>query len=397
MKTVVAIGAIRMLAIFGQLAFIKLMTYYLNPSQLGFFYFYVSVSYFINALLFVPFDYYQQSKVFKLIEKGCSLNCLVSVNVKIILLLVLISGLVGLFFRNTWGILLLVIPLSIILYLSTAIKNFLNNRGAQIFVVGVMLFELVVKLVVFLLFISNDKDGVTAAIAATVSSLAIGILTFSPRMYQSIRDLVGVEVNISMKEMINFCWPTSLGSVINWIQLQAYQVVLVPLGYSHVVGMYSTISNVGSTGMTTAATVYQQIYQPKIYQSSGQYLRTYLVWGGALIAFVFFVALLFKDLIIGLLTKEIFLRFSIVIGYGVLINACNFIIGALVINLSIQDKMKEQVNISLVALGAVFLGFSTLYYNESINVYTLGIPILGSQLVIAGYLLYKSGIFYAQT
>src|ERR1700729_1736171 len=92
------LACMRILGIAGQVGLVKLYTRYLLPAQLGQYFFFQTASYFLNALIFVPIDYFQQAEVFKLKKNGHSLAGLLAMNRKML-------SAIGVFFLLTCALL----------------------------------------------------------------------------------------------------------------------------------------------------------------------------------------------------------------------------------------------------------------------------------------------------
>jgi O-antigen/teichoic acid export membrane protein len=157
----------------------------------------------------------------------------------------------------------------------------------------------------------------------------------------------------------------------------------VPLGFVEAVGIFGTVANVGSSGMNACSTVFSQLYIPNIYKTNGKYIKTYLRNALLAIAFVLVVSTLLSKIIVGLLTKQEFVNYSLIILFGILTEAGNFIIGSLTIYLTIHNLTKTTVKMSAIGLFVFFLSFASLYIFKLINVYTLGIPMVLTQLIIS--------------
>ena len=401
MKKIILISLLRAIAICGQIAFIKVYTHYLSAAQLGHYYFYFTASYFLNALIFVPVDFFQQAEVFKLQKRKLSLHNLIHLNkllLPIVALISLIVGIILIYFKLVdITVYFSIVLTSLCTFIATSTKNFINNQGGQVLVVSTMILEFVTKTVSFLIFIIffGFKRPETV-LCATIISLLIGLIPLYPRA-RSIMATFGDQKEIINKQrLLNFCWPLSFGAILNWLQLQGYRLILVPLGYAEMVGIFATVSSVGSTGMNAAATIYQQIYLPRIYQSHGEYTRKYLKYAMFVIVIIFLIGMLFKNLIISLITSKIFLQYSSVIGLGILIESGNFIIGAISVHMSINEQMVDQIKATFYGVLFVPIIFLILVYSKMLNTYTIGFPLFISQIIICVYLFKRSGFGHAR-
>ncbi len=386
----------RAAAILGQIGLVKLYTHYLMPEQLGKYYFYQTVSYSLNALLFVPIDFFQQSEVFRLGRKGCSLAGLFVFNAKILLI---VGGLFavcavgcGFFEIALLSALCVTMFLAVTLYASTAMKNFLNNQEDQLFVVSMLVAEIPVKLLVFWGIVKIGQAGPLSPLIATVLSYVIVGVPVMLRARYYLGRFQGKAERVDLHEVLHFSAPISLSAVLNWFQLQGYRLVLVPLGFSETVGLFATTSAIGNSGMNGAATIYQQIYLPKVYQTAGAYLGKYLRGLMIVTAFVLCVGIGLRSELVRLLTNERFAAYGWLIAYGVLIEAGNFIIAALVVKLTLDKCTREQIKANVVATVVVPVMFLALYQFHHLNAYTIGIPLVAAQAVVVAFLIYQSEI-----
>jgi len=390
------LALMRVMAIVGQIALVKLYTHYLRADQLGHYFFYQSISYFMNALVFVPVDYFQQAEAFRLKDEGYSLSSLYRMNGRIIAV-VLSAGLLicsSFFYINRSEILPLIVALfmSISLYGSTAVKNFLNNQGDQLLVVSLLFLEVPLKFIMFWGFIRFGWVSATTPLISSVIALGlIAAFTFI-RVQHHARKYQSRIKETDYKHLMQICFPTSLASIMNWLQTQGYRLVLVPLGFAELVGIFATVSAIGNSGMNGAGNVYQQIYLPRIYQTGGKYLPKYLMNLCAMILFVLIVGLALRKQIILLVTNSRFVPYGWLIAYGILLEAGNFAISALVVKMSIKNDTKAQIAANILATIAVPVVFLLLFVLHIVSIYTLGIPLVAAQVLVVGYLFFRMEI-----
>ena len=388
------LAAMRAVAIIGQVGVVKLYTHYLLPAQLGKYFFFLTISYSLNALVFVPIDYFQQAEVFRLKEDGNSLGGLLALNKKLILAIGLIFFLSVLVIAAIHGALLSAFcttaAYSIVLYLSTAVKTFLNNQDEQIFVVTMLIAEIPLRILTFAGLVNFGFVGPLSPIIGTGAALLIVGVFALGRMRAHLTRFPGPEKRVALRAILRFGVPISCGAVLNWLELQGYRLVLVPLGYTEAVGFFATTSSIGSAGMNGAATVYQQVYLPRIYQTAGRYLRTYLKGAAAVICIVLTTGLLLRVPIIRLLTNASFVPFASLIGYGILIEAGNFIIGVLVVQLCIDNNTMSQVRANVFAVLSVPLLFWVLRLANNLTAFTIGVPLVVAQLIVIVCLIFQS-------
>jgi hypothetical protein len=386
----------RAVAIIGQVGVVKLYTHFLLPAQLGRYFFFLTISYFLNALVFVPIDYFQQAEVFRLRESGNALGGLLRLNAKLLavigLLGLVVSVAIAFIDRELFGVFCLTMIYSIVLYASTAAKNFLNNQDDQVFVVVMLIVEIPIRIITFLVIVNVGFVGPLSLLVATAAAPLMVGLAALPRMRSRLRLFKGSERCVSLSAVLRFGAPISCSALLNWLQLQGYRLVLLPLGYAEAVGYFATASAIGSTGMAGASTVYQQIYLPRIYQTAGAYLRTYLKGAVGVICIVLTVGIILRVPIVRLVTNGRFVGFAWLIGYGILIEAGNFVIGALVVQLSIDNNTVAQVKANIYGAVSVLILFLALRLADHLTVFTIGVPLVAAQLIVIAFLVFRSEI-----
>jgi hypothetical protein len=138
--------------------------------------------------------------------------------------------------------------------------------------------------------------------------------------------------------------------------------------------------------------VFSQLIVPNIYKSNGTYITIYIRNAVFAILFVLTCSTLLSDIIVGLLTKASLIPYSKILIYGILTEGGNFLIGSLTIYFTIHNFTKSTIKMSLLGLVIFFISFFTLFALQKISPFTLGIPMVLTQYVIAGglfLLVYK--------
>jgi O-antigen/teichoic acid export membrane protein len=269
-----------------------------------------------------------------------------------------------------------------------SLKGALNNLEHRSLVALVMAFEALLK--VGCLYSSAFLFKVDSFILIGCSIIAT-IIASIPLIYFTRKEeafnLERVE-QIKGLDVFKFALPITIGAVLNWLQLQGYRMVLVPLGFSEMVGIYSTVSGIGQAGMGAAIAIYSQMYTPKLYKSEGAFLSQYIRYGLFLICSVILLCVFGAPVLIHLLTKDEFLPYSFLVIYGVLTEAGNFILGTLGIFLSIKNNTKMGLIAGYVSVIVMLACFSILYYSANISAYTIGLPLVISQ-IFAATILYR--------
>jgi O-antigen/teichoic acid export membrane protein len=383
---IIEIASIRVLTVIFQLVFLKAYTHYTSLYELGIYYFLFTIAYALNAFLLVPLDYFQQSKLYKLKSESASLKSFYLINawvLKFALCLLIVSDIICYFINpKVCLVIALLTFLSLSIYFVNLLRGFINNLENRRYASYTLLIETICKILFFLLY--NYLFG-SSALVILSAMLSASLLSFVILFIflTSLPEFKLPQINYFIpKEIIAFSYPMSIGAVINWIQLQSYSLILVPLGFVESVGIFGTMANVGSSGMNACSTIFAQLYVPNIYKSNGTYIKKYLRMALLAIAFVFTVSALSSKIIIGLVTKHELVKYSLLILFGILTEAGNFIISGLSVYVTIHNLTKTTLKLSLMGVLVFFLSFIMLYAFKYINVYTLGIPMVITQLII---------------
>ncbi len=387
---IIEVSSVRILVVILQLVFLKIYTNYTSVYELGIYYFLFTLSYSLNAFLLVPLDYFQQSQLYALKNENYSIRSFFKINIwvaKFTFITLLIGLIICLLVDNQYIVVLpIIIILALSTYMVTLLRGIINNLEKRRFAIYTLLMESVLKIAFFYIVKCYfNPDAITILVSILLSSLVTLLILFL--VIKSLDEFKNEKIKkFSPKEILHFSYPISVGAVVNWLQLQGYRMILVPLGLVEVVGIYGTVANVGTSGMNALSTVYSQLFVPNLYKSEGAYIKTYLKYAFLSIAVVLSVGYFLSDIIISVLTKSEFVKYSCLIVFGILSEGGNFLIAGLTIYLTLQNLTKVSMIASITGLIVFFLSFITLYLIEKINVYTIGLPIVLTQFVITFYL-----------
>jgi len=375
-----------------QLIFLKIYSNYLTVYELGIFYLLMTISYSFNAFFLVPLDYFQQSKLYLLKNEKKSLISFLPLNLFVlkisVMLLIAIELIIYILDKNFLLIGALLIVFSLLSYVNNLLRGFLNNFEYRRNAIYTLLGESILKIVLFLIairFINASSTLLfftTSASMLFISFILLLIVVKKEEFKHSDKNI------FHLKDIYHFAYPISFGAVINWIQLQGYRMILAPMGHIETIGLYATVANVGHSGMNAASTVYAQLFVPNLYKTHGKDIKRYMQWALVTIIGVLSVGILFSREFVSLLTNNSFAEYSYLIGYGILAESGNFIIGGLSIYLTIHNLTKKTMIASWIGLVSFALIFVALYFLDAISVWTIGLPIVVSQLFVAIYLFY---------
>lgn len=377
----------RFIVVLMMLVNIKIYTSFLNKSDLGIYFFLITVSYSANALIFVPLDYYQQSNLLKNLEDfglgGIKKFIkLIILNIFIISLFIIIF--LYLFLNKFILDFLICAILSISIYLSQTLRNTLNNLNNNNIVSYNFIIESIVKVLIFFAFcFFIPKVNPRLLILSSIVGLFLSILHsfyYLNKFYPEKRDTP--ENTFNFIKIIKYSLPLSFGAVANWLQIQGYRLFLVPLGYSDVVGIYSTVSNIGSSGIGVFTTIYNNHFVPELYSSNGKSLNKFVTLASGMILITLFTIFILSEFIVSILLSPEFVIYSKLICFGIIVDGSNIIIGAMAIKASIYNKNNLLIFYSLIGVMFSFLLFVVLFFSKQITSFTIGIPLILSQIMV---------------
>ncbi|WP_454776541.1 hypothetical protein [Janthinobacterium tructae] len=390
METGVVIG-LRLFSIAVGFFFIKIYTNNLATEEIGKYFYLVTLSYIMNALIFVPVDYYLQARL-ALHGKEIPVLALLKIN-KIVCLMAL-----GLCIIFCLPLLYLgkvhqtdipgIYITALLLYLCNFSRGLLNNRGHKVFVVSMLVFEGAAKVGLFILvsklIVATSGTLLYSSVMALLLEVLIILMYSSRKIAYSWLD-EGIE---NYKTVFRKSYALSIGAICNLAQLQSYRLTYVWAGVPATAAIYVVVTNLGSSGMAAISSVYSQIFLPKIYASKGEFTLTYIRNALILTVIVLIGAALTGKYLLLFLTKNDYVEYAQAIGFGVLVEAGNLVIGAATVYLMLNNAAKATIFCNIVAtIVSVVGGYLALHYWPE-NSFAIGVPIALSQIFITVFLVF---------
>jgi len=367
---------------------------YISAINLGYFYFIISCSYFINSIAFIPLDYYIQANLINFIKRDGSLHRIILINkifFKYILFGSILIALIGyVLFYEFIEYIIYGIILSIVIYANQNLKNTANNIGKSNVVSLSIVIESALKVLIFCILVKYSTE-VASIIYSWILSYLMSIIYIiyifnKENIYKKNKKIYE---NIEMKDIFEKVKPLSFSTTLNWIQSQGYRIIMVPLGYSEIVGIFSLVSGIGANAMNLINSIYSQQYSPKLYSSDGKYLKTYIRSGVYLILICLAGSTLVGKIFIELVTHGKYTGEWFILVYGLAIESAYLLIGAYVINLTLTDSIRRVYKVSVYGLTTCVTLFAMLYYLEIINLWTIGLPLIISNWLVAAFMFYE--------
>lgn len=377
----------RFVAVISQLICVGIYSAQASQENLGVFYFWVTLSYSINAMILVPLDYFNQKSIMQAIDKSHEIRSLAKFNFKILMVIALIVSIGSCYefmtISSNWDKILLALFLSIFIYISQTSRNILNNLGYGVYVSTSVALEAVCKVIMLWGFIKLGSNVVNDILFSWVGSVCLSAfftLHKCIKIAHSTQELTTHKHKLT--DVFRFCAPFSIGSVCNWLQNQGYRLVLVPLGYQAEVGTFSLVASLGSAGVGVITLIFNQHYQPQLYRSGGDFLpallkKTCVFLLMAVVGYVFFGSFL-----VGMLTHEIYNSFWIIGVYGVIIDGLYMPLGLLSIYASLTDKSQAAIASGFFGLVIQANLLLILILFDCMSVWSVGVPLLIAQTFV---------------
>ncbi len=373
---------IRILSVVAGLAFVKAYTGALSTEEVGKFFYLSTLSYALNALIFVPVDFYMQARLAAFdVLPGVALRKLIGWTLALGFGVCIILGtpLIWLGKLETLDLPALY-AVAALLYLCASLRNLLNNRGGKIFVSSMLLLESLARLSAFV--VATAAFGASARILMVSSALALGVelLVIVSRMLRKLR----FEDNLSRLGdpscVFRVAAPLSGSAVCNALQLQTFRVAYPLAGLSETSGLYGVVANIGGQAMATCSAIYAQIETPRLYKTQGTSIRRFVGLATVLALGVFAFTMVLAPLFVRLLTKEQYVPYAYAIGFGVVTEACNLIVGAYTVMLTIKQRTYLLLKLNFVAAALSVASCMIAISLMPNDPFVIGWTLCGSQL-----------------
>ncbi len=375
---------VRLLSIGAGLGYVKVYTGALSPDEVGAFFYLATLSYVLNALIFVPVDFYVQARV-------ATLDELPRIGIQTLASRVLLVGLVAcgllsapLIYLGKLhpGDLPALYAVAALLYLCTSLRGVLNNRGHTVFVSGMLLLESTGRLVAFVGAVAIF--GASARTLLVSSALALGV-EFAFILVHARRQLAFSNVAGTLDDaatIFRSAAPIGGAAVCNALQLQTYRIAYSLAGLGVTSGIYGVVSNIGAAAMSACGSIFSQIQTPRLYQSGGATIGRFVGLATVLSTGVLLMTMACAPFLVRLLTKEEYVPFALAIGFGVITEACNLIIGGYAVLLTLEQRQGMLFRFNLAAATLSVFGCLCTLHLWPQDPLLIGFSIVGSQLLM---------------
>jgi len=379
-----SVAGMRALSVVAGLGYVKYYTNELSVQEVGAFFYLGTLSYILNALVFVPVDSYMQARLSDMdVLPWRSIRRLMAVTLLVALCVCVALSLpfIGMGLLSAQDVPLLY-SLAAMLYLCTSVRNLLNIRGQATFASSMIVLESVSRLLAFMLAVWVVGASARTLLSSSIAALAVELVLLL-RQARTTLPLSPQEVVLDHPKQI---WKTtsalSGGAASNTVQLQAYRVLFPAAGHAGTVAMLGVPSNIGAVGMSACAQVFSQLFLPRLYQTRGASIRQYVAWGTAMAVVVLAFALPMSGFLVHHLTRAEYMAYAPAVGVGVVLEACNMLIGAFSVYLTLHGRVGAMFRFQLVGAAVSLAGCLALIMNAPDSPMLIGLVIAGSQLLV---------------
>lgn len=388
LRSKLAIVGLRVLSVASGLAYVKAYTGRLSVSEVGVFLYLSTLSYSLNALVFLPVDAYMQARLahFDRLPAPAICRLLIATLGAGLVAAALVSAPFVCFEKLQLADLPWIYSVAALLYLCTTLRNLLNIRGSSVFVALMLVLESGGRLLAFLVMaLVMGRSARTLMVSSTLA-LALEFLMILWQCRRRLGFAAGPKVLDPARHIAGTSVALAGGAIANTVQLQAYRVMYPLLGASGSSGIFGIVSNVGAAGMAACASIYSQMESPRLYASQGASVGAFVKMGAALSLGVLAFALVFDSALIGHLTQRQYVPYAMGIGFGVVIEACNLVLGGYGTYLTLHKHTQPLVQLH--ALGAVVAvaGCVAALHWAPASPMLIGFALAGSQLLITPWL-----------
>lgn len=387
----VVIG-LRLLSIAVGFAYIRIYTNNLSTDQIGKYFYLVTLSYMMNALVFVPIDYYLQAKL-ALSGKVIPFRALVKLNKAVCLLalgLCLLVSIPLLYLQKiTASDIAGIYITALLFYFCSFLRGLLNNRGFKVFVVLMLMFEGLARLGLFMLVANYTNASASSLLYSSIVAFLMETLVILFFCYKKLEYEWLQEELDDYRTVFKKSYAISISAICNLAQLQGYRLMYVWAGAPATAAVYVVVTNLGSSGMAAISSVYSQIFLPKIYASKGGYALTYIRNGLILALGAGICAAFFSEYILSFLTKNDYVEYAQAISFGVLVEAGNLVIGAATVFMMLNNTPGVLIRCNIIGATVSIVGECIALYCWPQNSFAIGVPIALSQIFIAAFLVMK--------
>lgn len=382
--SVAVIAGLRLLSVLMGLAYVKYYTNALSVEQVGVFFYLGTLSYVLNAVVFVPVDSYMQARLSSL--EVLPWRGVLRLAVATLLAALGICTVLSLPFIVTGQLALLDVPLlyglAALLYLCSSLRNLLNIRGQATFAASMIVLESLARLLMFVLAVWAVGASARSLLCSSILALAAELTVLLWQACRSLPLSADTQVLDRPAHVLRSTSALAGGAVSNTIQLQGYRVIFPAAGHANTAATLGVTANIGAVAMSACAQVFSQLFLPKLYQTHGASIGQYVCRGVAVAVGLLAMTLPFSEYIVRHLTHAKYAPYAGAIGIGIVIEACNMLIGAYSVYLTLHGRTGVLFLFQLSGAVLSLTGCLALLFQSPASPFALGLVVAVSQLAV---------------
>lgn len=378
------VAGLRLLSVVAGLAYVKYYTNALSVEEVGTFFYLGTLSYLLNALVFVPVDSYMQARLSR--SEGlpaAALGRLVAVTLIVGLGACVLLGVPFIVAGQlTVADLPLLYGLAALLYICSSIRNLLNIRGQASFAAAMVVLEAFGRLVAFVAVCHWVTPSARTLLASSIAALAAELVILVQRARRSLPFTNNGEPLDTPGHIVRTAGALSGSAASNTVQLQAYRLLFPATGHAPTSAALGVTANIGAVAMSACAQVFSQLFLPRLYQTRGASIGQYVGWSVGMAAAVLAVGLSLSEMLVRHLTQSAYVPYAAAIGVGIIVEAGNLVIGAYGVYLTLHGRaamlFRFQLAGAMISLG----GCLVVMYQAPDSPLLVGAVVAVSQLLI---------------
>lgn len=378
------IAGLRLLSVLAGLAYVKYYTNALTVEQVGAFFYLGTLSYVLNALVFVPIDSYMQARIsgvnhlpFKSLRRLVGVTLLAAFGICLAL-----SAPFVLMNRLDVRDVPLLYAMAALLYLCTSARSLLNIRGHSMFAAGMIVFESAARLMAFVAVAWLLGASARTLLLSSIAALAAEWIILLWRARKVLPLSTSSEPLDAPSKILRTASVLAGGAVSNTAQLQGYRVLFPMAGHAGTAAALGVTANIGAAAMSACSQVFSQLFLPALYQSRGNSIGQYAGWGIAMSAAVLAVGLLLSDFLVLHLTRGAYLPYAPAVGVGIVIEASNMLTGAYGVYLTLHGRAGVLAGFQLAGAIVSLAGCLILLACLPESPLLVGLVVAGSQILV---------------
>ena len=384
MSTTLGIAALRAVSVLAGLGYVKFYTNALSVEQVGEFFYLGTLSYVLNALVFVPIDAYMQARLSRLHALplkalGRLIGAALLAGLGLCLALAVPLVLTNLLRVSDAPLLY---AMAALLYLCSSLRNLLNIRGHAVFAAGMLLMESVARLLAFVAMAALLGASAQMLVLSTIAALAAELLVLVWQARRVLPSSASSEPLDAARHIVRTSLTLAGSAASNTAQLQGYRVMFPAAGFAGTAATLSVAANIGAVGMSACAQIFSQLFIPRLYQGNGASIGWYVKWASAMALAVMVIGMTLAEPLVRLLTKELYVPYASAIGVGIVIEAGNMLIGAYTVYLTLHGRTAVLFWFQFAGAIISLTGCLLLLFLLPKSPLLLGMVVAGSQLII---------------